>query len=246
MDTPTASTGSDGRLWFAPSIGDYFGAITTSGTMSAIWFEAGSRPQQIVGGPDGRLWCTTQGFRVAVFTPTTGGIANGTYFPVSGEPWGIAVGPDNNIWYTSSPYIGRIGGAGGQVRLSDPNSRPLGITAGPEGNIWFTDPGTNSIGVVVLSNSGLTLTPSALTFSGTAGGPAAAPQALGVTAETATPFSASVTTSDGGRWLKISPSGDLTTNQTITVTPDPSSVTNPATLTGTIMISSSGAHKPSA
>jgi virginiamycin B lyase len=36
------------------------------------------------------------------------------------------------------------------------NAQPTGITNGPDGALWFTEPGTNSIGRLPISGSGLT------------------------------------------------------------------------------------------
>ncbi len=94
------------------------------------------------------------------------------------------------------------------------------------GSIVVSSPGApNSpftIPVLVLVNNSssggvLTLGANALTFTAIAGGGAPASQTLGVTAASATTFTASVSTSPCS-WLSISPSGTLTTPQNLTVT----------------------------
>ena len=63
------------------------------------------------------------------------------------------------------------------------------------------------------SSTGLTVSPSSLTFNGAVNGNPPDRQTLAVSANTPTSFTASATTS----WLTISPSGTLTTNTTITI-----------------------------
>ena len=70
--------------------------------------------------------------------------------------------------------------------------------------------------------STLSLRPTSLTFNETAGGGAPPSQTLSVTAERRTQFTASASVQSGGtNWLRISPSGTLQTNQTLTVFVNP-------------------------
>src|ERR1035438_302182 len=69
---------------------------------------------------------------------------------------------------------------------------------------------------------GLSLSPTSLTFNGTAGGGAPPSQTLSVTASGRTAFTASVSVQSGSAgWLRISPSGTLNTNQNLTVSVNP-------------------------
>ncbi len=71
-------------------------------------------------------------------------------------------------------------------------------------------------------SSGLTVTPTSLTFRATVNGSAPASQSISVTASRSTSFTASASVQNGGtNWLAISPSGSLTTNRTITVSANP-------------------------
>ena len=73
--------------------------------------------------------------------------------------------------------------------------------------------------------SGLTLSAGSMTFAARTGDSAPAAQTLTVSSSPAgTPFNAAVSVSSpsGGTWLSISPSGNLTTNQGLTVTVNPS------------------------
>jgi hypothetical protein len=78
---------------------------------------------------------------------------------------------------------------------------------------------TASVTLVVNPAAGtLTLAPTSFTFNGTLNTAAPASQTLSVTATSATNFTASASVQSGGaNWLSISPSGALTTNQTLTV-----------------------------
>jgi hypothetical protein len=77
---------------------------------------------------------------------------------------------------------------------------------------------TAAVTLVVNPAAGtLTVAPTSVTFSATAGGAAPASQPLSVSAAGATNFTAALSTQSGGNWLGISPSGALTTSRTLTV-----------------------------
>ncbi len=85
--------------------------------------------------------------------------------------------------------------------------------------------------------AGLTVSPTSLNFSSTGSAPPA--QALTVSAPTRTSFTARASVQSGGtNWLAISPSGSLTTNQTITVSVNPAGLPSGA-YNGAISLSSS-------
>ena len=122
---------------------------------------------------------------------------------------------------------------------------PAGLAASTyNGAITITGGGvTVTVAVTFVLNStggtGLTVTPAQLTFDATAGGPPPAVQSISVTASSATPFTAS-TAAQTGTWLTISPSGSLTTNQTITVSANPTGLAA-GTYSGTVTITGGGA-----
>jgi len=122
---------------------------------------------------------------------------------------------------------------------------PAGLAAGTyNGAITITGGGVTITVVVsfVLNSTGgagLTVTPAQLSFSATAGGSAPAAQSISVTASSATPFTASAA-AQTGTWLTISPSGSLTTNQTINVNANPTGLAA-ATYSGTVTITGGGA-----
>jgi hypothetical protein len=102
---------------------------------------------------------------------------------------------------------------------------PAGLAVGTyNGTISLrTSQGRQTVGVKFTvaqasTGNGITLSPTSLTFSATAGGVAPASQSLSVTAASATSFTASTLVPSGvPNWLGISPSGVLTTNRKLTV-----------------------------
>jgi trimeric autotransporter adhesin len=150
---------------------------------------------------------------------TTAG--SSTYYGVPGGAiGGIAEGPDGNLWLTQYDGISRMTPelALTEYAIPSANSEPVGIASGPDGNMWFTEFIGNKIAKLVLSSvpaaSLLTISPLSLSFTGEQGGAAPAPQSLSISAPSATTFTAS---NSAAAWLSITPSGALTTNQTISV-----------------------------
>ncbi len=106
-----------------------------------------SAPQNIVTGPDGRLWFTEWiGDKIGAFTPSTSTFAETPLTPNSG-PVGMSVGPDGNLWFTEmlTSRIGTMSTAGTLLsEFANPSNWASGaddpdyIVAGPNGNLWFT------------------------------------------------------------------------------------------------------------
>ena len=84
----------------------------------------------------------------------------------------------------------------------------------------------------------VTVSPTTLAFNATAGGTAPSGQTVSVSASSATAFTVSSTAA----WLGVSPSGSLTTNQSLTVSANPSGL-SAGTYNGTISIVSNGTTK---
>jgi hypothetical protein len=121
---------------------------------------------------------------------------------------------------------------------------PSGLSAGTyNGTISLRrSGGTQTIGVsfaVAQAATTITLSPTSLTFSATAGGPAPGSQTLTVRRSSADRFTASASTQSGGCWLSISPSGALTTNRTLTVSVIPAGLAA-GSYGGTVSVVSSG------
>ncbi len=99
---------------------------------------------------------------------------------------------------------------------------------------------TSTIPVTLAVSGGVSVYPAALTFNGTLGADDPLPQSVSVSAPVRTSFSAGASVQTGSRrWLQISPSGSLTTNQTITVSASMSGLAA-GTYNGTISIVSNG------
>lgn len=240
------TSGPDGNLWFAPNLSEQLGVVTTDGAFSVAGFL--SSPVSVTTGPDGNIWATG-GSEVYKITP---GIYNnaGQYGSASvGYGFtGIARGPDNNLWFLEQYPTGGVvrittSGVATQIPIPYPNSLPTGIAAGPDGNVWFTENYANKIGLVVLSAAvtpAVTLSPASLAFAGVAGGPSPPSQTFTVSSASPTAFTTTIAITfppgDSGAWLSISPSGSLTTNQVITVTVNPATISAVGTYSALIGI----------
>jgi len=169
------AAGPDGNLWFNDQGATVkaIGRITPEGTITEFSggsrcsssapvlpvcsgsLYAGSKPGDVVGGPDGNLWFADKGTIPAIGEITQSGTI--TEFSTGGlgaGPHGIAVGADGNVWFTddSTPAIGRItpGGVITDFQAGlNPGSKPAGIAEGPDGNLWFADQGMiKAIGMI--------------------------------------------------------------------------------------------------
>jgi uncharacterized protein (TIGR03437 family) len=215
-------TGPDGNLWFANlyASGGYLGTLgkaTTSGTISEVPLSPGFATAIVASGPNGEIWFGGNGGGFGSIT-TAG---SSVYYVVPwGETYGMAEGPDGNLWITQYGGLSRMtpGLALTQYAIPTANSELQGIASGPDGNMWFTESIGNNIAKLVLSSvptpNVLTISPLSLSFTGEQGGVAPAPQSLSISAPSATTFTASTSAVP---WLSITPSGILTTNQTISV-----------------------------
>jgi virginiamycin B lyase len=109
---------------------------------------ASSTAQDIVLGPDGKLWFTENAVdKIGRVTPGNPPLIEEFAVPTNFvEPLNIAVGPDNKIWFS-----GKFNGAGGVGRMDPANpadtqghggygvTGPRGIAAGPDSAIWLGD-----------------------------------------------------------------------------------------------------------
>jgi len=108
---------------------------------------AGAVPEDIVQGPDGKLWFAENGTdKIGRVTPGDPPVIE--EFPLPGgftDPFNITVGPDNKIWFTCKDLAGAI------CRMNPANpadtqgkggynvTTPAGIAAGPDGKMWLGD-----------------------------------------------------------------------------------------------------------
>lgn len=94
---------------------------------------------EIVEGPDGNMWVTSENNSVVRIQPN----GSMTPFPIGNTPFGITVGPDQNLWVSTAIGVTKV-----------PPSNPVGfqaydigleqgrgITAGPDGNMWVVGNG---------------------------------------------------------------------------------------------------------
>jgi virginiamycin B lyase len=157
LSTPVSqalSFGPGGRLWFGidnPWRGDgrRFGELSPHGKESVFHFRTPAGPQDSALGPDGRMWFTEYGGKVAAVR------RDGTYteFDVGrhSRPTGIAAGDDGNLWIAQSKgnEIGRVSTSGTVTEFPIPGSgsRPVGIASGP-GGMWFTLSWGHRVGII--------------------------------------------------------------------------------------------------
>ncbi|MHB8147439.1 MAG: virginiamycin B lyase family protein [Vulcanimicrobiaceae bacterium] len=154
---PTASSypfgialGPDGNMWFAESVGNKIGKITTAGSITefSAGLPANSQPEKLISGPDGNVWFTGywNGCACLGRIAPSGTISTFAY-PQGGcqpYPYDLTVGPDGNIWVTdgacSSVAVVNTNSPGGTWGgYSNLPANPWGIASGSDGNLWFTN-----------------------------------------------------------------------------------------------------------
>jgi streptogramin lyase len=119
--------------------------------------EPGSRPNDLVTGPDGNLFVTEEGpDRVDRVRPD-GGIIGQFSLPVGADPIAITAGPDGNLWVGqfSTKKIARVTPVGGITQfptVGTTSGNPRGIAAGPDGNIWITEAAPDMLARLRLSD----------------------------------------------------------------------------------------------
>src|ERR1035441_4549864 len=150
----------------------------------------------------------------------------------------------NSNWLTLSPTGSFTAGPSNTNFTVSVN--PSGIASGAtcSGTISMTAASVTqtanvTLNVTGLTAAGLTLSPSAFTFSAVAGGAAPASQTLTVTAQTNTSATAQVSEQSctNSNWLTLSPTGSFTagpSNTNFTVSVNPSGIASGATCSGTI------------
>jgi virginiamycin B lyase len=131
-------------MWFTYSGRNEIGRITMGGVRSYMPLpECCPDPNNIITGPDGRLWFT-EGVDAIGAVSTAGTFSQyGAYH--SGSQ-GITVGPDGALWFTGDEEIERITPSGALSHFWIP-SNSIGIVAGPDASLWFTE-SNHKIGVL--------------------------------------------------------------------------------------------------
>jgi virginiamycin B lyase len=149
------TAGPDNAMWFTKVSSDVvgrvgaLGAVTELGPLPSKFGQLAVR-NEIVLGPDGALWTTTDNFIVRI---ATNGLFQQFELPTFlAKPGGITSGPDA-LWFTETQgnKIGRITPAGlvSEFALPNPQSDPTDIAMGSDGALWFTEHEGNRIGRLV-------------------------------------------------------------------------------------------------
>jgi uncharacterized protein (TIGR03437 family) len=161
--------------------------------------------------------------------------------------------PSGGTWLTATV------GSGTSATGTIPANVQVSVNAGSltpgtyTGNVKIDSPGATGtpinvpVNLTVVAPATLTVTPATLNFSYTIGAQTPpAPQNVSLTASASVAFTAAVTTSDGGKWLTVSPaSGTASTSPiAISVGINTAAVPTAGTYTGTITFSSSSALTP--
>jgi RHS repeat-associated protein len=132
---------TSGNLWFAEYLGDRICKMTSTGALAGYKLPAESDPDDVVLGPDGKLWFVDTGTN-AIGTMTTSGTKLAEYsLPQGSAPRNITVGPEKDLWFTDSKsgMIGKITTAGLVTEIAAPaGSGPASIAVGPESTLWYT------------------------------------------------------------------------------------------------------------
>ena len=127
-------------------------------------------PDNIVVGPDGRLWVTMIGGD-AVDAITTAGVVTDYPLPGAGvDPQAITVGPDGRLWTADdgAPGLDAITTAGVVTRYPLPATEgdPMGIAAGADGRLWFTTSGFDQVSALAPATGTVTDYPLPGSFDG--------------------------------------------------------------------------------
>jgi streptogramin lyase len=219
------TSGSDGALWFTAPFDNGIGRMDTSGNVN--YYPSGlptvSWADGITAGPDGDLWYTDNDNPGSIGQMDTSGNVIGNYTDPGHlqDLNQIIAGPDGGLWFTTNngnSSVGRIDPVTHAITyVTDPSLNGVngfnGLAAGPDGAVWALntnahsisriDPGTETV-TAVYTDPLLTT----FAFALTAGG-------------------------DGALWfidLSRSSIGRMTTDGTVTETPDPN-MNNPTYMT---------------
>jgi streptogramin lyase len=136
-----------GALWLTEDYGNRIDRITPQGRLTSFPLPEPERlPEQIVAGPDRRMWFTENGPRLGRIA--SNGEISELSLPGEAISNGIATGPDGNVWvsrFTSSrgSYKGEIDivQPDGSVRAFPVPGVPAAMVSGPGHSLWFVGEG---------------------------------------------------------------------------------------------------------
>jgi streptogramin lyase len=157
------AAGPDGAMWLGGQTASVIRAdATTMDELADSDFTiTGFNIRNLAPGPDGNVWVTDFGGKIARVTPSG---AFTPFDPAGDAAWDIVTGPDGNLWYTApegaDTKIGRVTPAGdvGLQYSATPVGDQRGITVGPDGALWFAEAFSNDIGRMTLDGQFTTVT----------------------------------------------------------------------------------------
>jgi hypothetical protein len=163
----TVALGPDGNIWYTePYSSNIIGRITPGGqtTEFSLPFDA----NEIVNGPDGKMWFEARGVNAIGSINPGDGTINIFNLPVSNPGTGaggnavrgLTLDSQGNLWMaeqnTSQPRFFEFNTSTDQAAVvlnPFPGSDPYGITLGLDGSLWFTDSTNNQIGRIATNGS---------------------------------------------------------------------------------------------
>jgi streptogramin lyase len=130
-------------LAFAETTG--LGFSTVDGQVTE--FPGFSVPQNVVFGPDGRIWITQLNSASLVAFHYLANSPSTATFALSSPASDVTVGPDGRIWATenSAKKVAVCPPEGGTCTEYPLPASPWHVAAGPDGNVWFTEGIANKI-----------------------------------------------------------------------------------------------------
>jgi virginiamycin B lyase len=179
------TTGPDGAIWFTQEGSSEIGRLDprqavpgTSNGITEFPITTSTDPakaalpalDQIVSGPDGRLWFTMPRDSAIGAITTSGAV---TPYPVAaGQPEGITLGPDGNLWFTDFfNQVGRITTTGNATFYGPTGLGVSDIVTGPDGRLWFTEQGSNRVGAITTNATPAPNSGPFIGYYGTGAGP---------------------------------------------------------------------------
>ena len=142
-------------MWFTETSSGKIGAVARDGRVTEYPTSSpGSVPEDIVRGPDGRMWFSEQGMAALGAITGTGVVRNYQSRPaVQRSAWPSAPTDGCGSQNSSATASARspTSCANTEYPLPVENAAPHDITAGPDGRLWFTEPNTGQIGAITPS-----------------------------------------------------------------------------------------------
>jgi streptogramin lyase len=150
------TAGPDGNMWFTdfgegntepPAIG----RVTPAGAITEFPMASGSDPQEIVSGPQSRLWFADHAGAGTVDSVTTAGSISEDTDPGKfvGDPTGLMKAPSGILYFGAClPAIGHVlldGSVSQNPGTTCSGAHPVQIAVGGDGNLWWIEQGSGDI-----------------------------------------------------------------------------------------------------